>query len=340
MSMRAKGINYDTGFIHRGVSSREPFAIEVVRRELQIIRDDLHCTAVRVTGGDPERLDIAARIAAEAGLEVWFSPFTCDLTHEEMLELLADCAERAEQIRLQGAEVVLVVGAEISLLNKGFLPGDTLVERMELLADFQRLRALIAEIPAQVNAFLARAVTVVRERFGGKVTYAAMPFEGVDWSPFDIISLDLYRSAEVADRYAAGIRSLVAQGKPVAITEFGSATFRGAADRGARGGEIIEWDETVVPLGLNGDYIRDEQEQARYIRELLEIFFEEDVDSAFVCTFVQYQLPHRPDPRQDLDIGSYSIVKVYEDRLGETYPDMAWEPKAAFAALADCYGGP
>jgi hypothetical protein len=28
---------------------------------------------------------------------------------------------------------------------------------------------------------------------------------------------------------------------------------------------------------------------------------------------------------------------VYEDRFGETYPDMRWEPKAAFAALADYY---
>src|SRR5690348_13743038 len=92
--MRAKGINYDTGFINKGTSSRESFDLAVVRRELRIIRDDLHCTAVRVTGGDVERLDSAARLAAEAGLEVWFSPFTCDLTEEEMLDLLTDCAER------------------------------------------------------------------------------------------------------------------------------------------------------------------------------------------------------------------------------------------------------
>lgn len=338
--MRAKGINYDTGFINKGVSSRDPFAIDVVRRELQIIHDDLHCTAVRITGGDPERLDSAAHSAAEAGLEVWFSPFTCDLTDAEMLTLLADCAERAERLHQQGAEVVFVAGAEISLLNKGFLPGDTLGERMELLSDFQRLRAEIPQVPARVNDFLARAVAVVRERFSGRVTYASMPFEGVDWTLFDIISVDLYRSIEVADRYPAAIRSLVAQGKPVAITEFGSATYTGAANKGARGGEVIVWDhETVRALGLNGAYLRDEEEQARYIRELLEIFIEEGVDSAFVCTFVLYQLPHHTDPREDLDIGSYGIVKVYEDQRGETYPDMAWEPKAAFAVLADCYSG-
>jgi hypothetical protein len=338
--MRAKGINYDTGFINKGVSSRDPFDITVVKRELRIIRDDLHCTAVRVTGGDVERLAIAAGIAADLGLEVWFSPFTCDLTYEEMLDLLADCAERAERLRRQGAEVVLVVGAEISLLNKGFLPGDTLGERMELLADLQRLRVLIAEVPARVNDFLSKAVAVVRERFGGRITYAAMPFEGVDWTRFDIISLDIYRSAEVADQFASGIRSLVAQGKPVAITEFGCTTYRGAADKGARSGEIVEWDsDTIKPLRLNGDYMRDEAEQARYVRELLEIFTEEGVDSAFVFTFVQYPLPHRMDPREDLDLASYGIVKVCEDRFGDTYSDMRWEPKAAFAVLADYYRG-
>ena len=336
--MRGKGINYDTGFINKGVSSRESFDIAVVRRELQIIRDDVHCNAVRITGGDPERLEIAAGIAAEAGLEVWFSPFTCDLTCAEMLELLADCAERAERLRQQGAEVVLVIGGEISLMNKGFLPGDTIGERMELLADLQRLRALITEIPARVNDFLGKAAAVVRERFGGKITYAAMPFEGVDWTRFDIISLDIYRSVEVADQFASGIRSLVARGKPVAITEFGSATYKGAADKGARGGEVIVWDkDAVIPLGLDGEYIRDEEEQARYVRELLEIFTEEGVDSAFVFTFVLYQLPHRADPRQDLDMASYGIVKVYEDRFGDTYPDMAWEPKAAFTGLAGYY---
>jgi hypothetical protein len=50
-----------------------------------------------------------------------------------------------------------------------------------------------------------------------------------------------YRSREVAGRFRAGIRALVAGGKPVAITEFGCATHHGAADQGARGGMIVEW---------------------------------------------------------------------------------------------------
>src|SRR6476619_7546356 len=102
--METKGINFDTGFLHKGTSTREPFDLVVVRREMQIIRDDLHCTAVRITGGDPDRLEIAARLAADAGLEVWFCPFADGLTQDELLALLADCAERAERLRQGGAQ--------------------------------------------------------------------------------------------------------------------------------------------------------------------------------------------------------------------------------------------
>ena len=338
-SLRARGIGYDTGFSFDGVTLR-PFDHEVVRRELQIIRDDLHCTAVRLFGNDLDRLDFAASYAADLGLEVWFSPFPYQLGPEEMLNLLADGAERAERIRCRGAEVVFVTGAELSLFNSGFLPGNSLEERVgNLLRREPGTRELLAGLPACINDFLARAVTVVRERFGGKVTYASIPFEGIDWTPFDIVSVDAHRTKEVAHIYQQGIRALVAQGKPVAITEFGCTTHRGAADHGGHGGgEMIEFDG-ITPVRLNGDYIRDEQEQATYLRELLDVFIAEGVDAAFACTFVCYGLPHRSDPREDLDMGSWGVVKVLEHRLGDTYSDMPWEPKAAFSTLADCYRG-
>jgi hypothetical protein len=336
--MRANGISYDTGFLAGGTSTHEPFDPEVVRREMRVIRDDLHCTAVRVTGGDPERLEIAARSAAELGLEVWISPFTCDLTQDELLAVLADCASRAEQLRRGGASVVLLTGAELSLFTVGFLPGDTVDTRLGILADPARLRDAMAGVPALLNEFLARAVRVVRERFGGPVSYAAIPsFEGVDWTPFDFVGLDLYRSAEVAAGFRDAVRSVVAQGKPVAITEFGAATFHGAADRGAHAGAIVVRDG-VVAVGLDGDYERDEAAQAEHIVELIDLFDTEGVDTAFVYTFANYHLPHRAGPRADLDLASYGVVTVFEDRFGTTYPDLRWEPKAAFAAVAARYG--
>jgi hypothetical protein len=103
--------------------------------------------------------------------------------------------------------------------------------------------------------------------------------------------------------------------------------------------EILEHDEKGVPVAVNGVYARDEAGQARYFDELLEIFDTAGVDAAFVFIFALYNLPHRPDadPTQDLDLASLGVVKVFEDRLGATYPDLPWEPKEAFGAIANRY---
>lgn len=342
--MRGKGITYDTGFLTASGSgsTHEPFDSELARREMRVIHDDLHCNAVRITGGNVDRLEIAATHAAAAGLDVWWSPFTHDLTTDGLLAVLTDCAERAERLRQRGAEVVLLTGSELGLFTAGFLPGATLQQRLALLTAPQRLRELMPEARARINAFLGNAVAVIRERFGGKLSYASLPFEGVDWTPFDVIATDAgYRSVEMASRYREDIRAFVALGqrlgKPVAITEFGCTTHRGAADLGGRGDSIVEWGDDGKPIRLRGAYLRDEGEQAAYLRELLEIFDEEGVDTAFVNTFARYDLPHRGDPREDFDLASYGVVKIVEDRRGHTYPDMPWEPKLAFATLADYY---
>jgi hypothetical protein len=341
--MRGKGINYDTGFLSAGTTTHEPFDPKVVKRELQIIHDDLHCNAVRVTGGSSERLEIAATHAAEVGLEVWFCPFTNNLTGEELLELLADCAERAERLRRQGAEIVFLTGSELSLMTAGLLPGDKLQDRAALLAEPLRLRPLIPGVRARIRELLGKAVEVVRARFGGKLSYASVPLDGVDWEPFDIISTDAgYRTAAMAARFRNDIRAFVAQGKaqgkPVAITEFGCATYRGASEMANRG-DIVEWGDDARPVRFKGEYTRDEDEQARYIRELLEVFEAEGVDNAFVYTFARYDLPQRSAPNEDFDVASAGVVKVLDEgRRGQRYPDMSWEPKAAFGALSDYYG--
>lgn len=115
--------------------------------------------------------------------------------------------------------------------------------------------------------------------------------------PFDIISTDAgYRTVERAERFRDGIRAFVAQGKaqgePVAITEFGCAAYRGAADMANRG-DIVEY-----------------------------VFEAEGVDNVFVYTFARYDLAHRSAVNEDFDIASAGLVKVLEGRRGQRYPDM------------------
>ncbi|MER5356396.1 hypothetical protein ABT093_39520 [Kitasatospora sp. NPDC002551] len=334
-------MTYDTGFVVHGRTSREDFDPAVVRRELAVIRDDLHCNAVQIIGGDPERLELAAAAAAGLGLEVWFSPYPLELDPERILTLFRDCAERAERIRRQGAEVVFVAGVELSVMNHGFLPGASPEERVErLLGRPERRAGAMRELGVRLNAFLGEAAAAVRERFRGRLTYASIQFEQVDWTPFDITTFELLRSAEVADRFREAVRTLARGPKPLAITGFGTAAYRGAGDRGGRVLDVVEYDpHTRAPVRLNGVYERDEAGQAAYLTELLEIFETEGVDSAFVFLFALPGYPHRPegDPRDDLDRAGLGIVKLLEGRRGRTYPDMDWEPKAAFAAVAQRY---
>jgi hypothetical protein len=307
--MRVRGLGYDTGFRLDG--ARHPFNPQRVRRELEIIRDDLHCTAVRPFGND---LDAAAEYAAQLGLDVWYSPFTVDLDPDALVDVLVDAAGRAERLRQRyGVEVVFVAGAEVTIFNRGFLPGQGFQDRVtNLLTRSPEVRALIAGLPERVDEFFARVVPLVRQRFQGKVTYAAIPFEKVDWERFDIVALDAHRTKEVAAIYPESIRRIVAEGKPVAITEVGCAPYRGASDNAAQSGGIVEYEHGSA-VRLDGFYQRDEGEQASYLVEMLGI-----LDSAGV----------------DLDMASLGIVKEYEDRAGA---DLPWEPKEAFHALADFY---
>ncbi|PYE53183.1 hypothetical protein [Deinococcus yavapaiensis] len=334
--MRGNGITYDTGFFNGVTTTHEPFDLDAVRHDLRVIRDDLHCTAVRLTGALPERLDLAARHAAALGLEVWFSPFTYELDQDALLDLLLDCANRAERLRREGARVVLVTGAELSLFTSGFLPGDTADARLSgLLARDPRILAGLPELPKRINAFLRRAVEAVRTRFSGPVTYASIHFEGVDWTPFDFAAYDVYRTKESAPHFHAGLRAMKAMGKPLAITEFGCATFHGAADMGALGADIVEYEDGHA-VRLKGEYARDEAEQARCIAELVDAFEEAGVDSAFLCTFACFYLPHRPAGGVDFDLASLGVVKVHPPAPNR--PDHSrWTPKASFNALADAY---
>lgn len=334
--MRMRGLTYDTGFLSEGTSTHPNFDAASVYREMEIIRRDLHCTAVRVTGGDPDRLEVAAQAAAAAGLEVWFSPFTNELDQEELLALLADCASRAERLRITGAEVIMVTGAELMLFTRGFLPGETLQERLTALSEPTASRVAFTKLPTLLNDFLVRAVDVVRARFGGRVAYAALPSEPVNWEPFDFIAVDAYNSAEVTHLYADSIKKLASTNKPLVISEFGCTTFKGARDLGARGMFIVEWDGARA-VRLTGGYERDESEQSQYFNDCVNVFEEAGVDTAFWCTFASHNLPYDEDPNQDLDRASYGIVRVLKESQGTTYPDLPWEPKEVFYTIAARY---
>lgn len=337
--MHRKGIHYDTGVTPFGNRlSREFFDPRQVRREMEIIARDLHCTAVRISGRDPHRIALAAEYALGEGLEVWFAPFPCNLTADELVPSFVESAQLAENLRRQFPRVLFVLGCEMSLFNTGFIPGAHYLERIQTLMN----PALLANdavspeaLEQRFNAFLRRAVAAVRKHFLGDISYASGPWENVDWSLFDIVGVDHYRDAGNRSAYREQLRPYFLYRRPVVVTEFGCCTYRGAQDRGAMGWAIV--DRNARPPRLTEQVIRDEQVQVDYLMGVLKSLDEEEVDGAFWYTFASYGYPFHPEPLYDLDCASYGVVKVLDGRMGETHPELPWEPKPSFFALAEYY---
>jgi len=331
--VRGKGINYDTGFYTDPRGSRPQFSPDIVAAEMRVIARELGCTAVRISGGRPDRLSVAAEAAAAAGLEVWFSPFPIDLTVGQMAPLLAECADRAEHLRRTGARVVLVTGCELSLFAVGFLPGASFVDRITgLQAPGPALYEAFGSLTARLNAFLAETLEAARGRFSGPVSYASGLWEQVDWTRFDIVASDAYRDEGNAATFRDEVRKLSRHGKPVAVTEFGCCPYAGAAAKGGTGWAIVDF--SADPLRLDGDYVRDEGEQVRYLQEVSRVFREEGVDLAFWYTFAGYYLQRSADPRLDVDLASYGVVSMEPGEPGSGRRSLGWTPRLVFDALA------
>jgi hypothetical protein len=262
--MRRRGVCYDVGRVLEGLNWRPVFDPAEVHRELEIIRDELHCNAVRVCGRDLDRLLAASCDALAQGLEVWFSPELWNESPDDTLAYVIEAARQAAGLhdRWPG-RVVFSVGSELSLFMRGILKGDTLAERIENPRFLRQVRAGAHHAP--LNAFLGRAADAVRAVFDGPLTYASVIYDKVG------------------------------------------------------------------------------------------------VDATFVYVFSTPVNAYCDDPRYDFDMANYALVKSYGNRLGDaaitypplaaalphlpwdttrsgtTYPDMPWEPKQAFHAVARFY---
>jgi len=351
--MNRKGVCYDVGAV-MAFNWRPHFDPKVVRREIEIIRTDLHCNAIRISGLSIDRLKTAGEDALEQGLEVWLYPVMWDKSPERTLTYIAKAAEAAESLRQNyGDKLVFIVGGELTLFMKGIIPGKNFPSRLKNPKLFPLIKS--GEHNKPLNAFLSKANAEVRKVFGGKVTYASLVWEAVDWSLFDFVGVDHYRVERIKNQYIDMLKPAFSHGKPVVITEFGCSTTHagvgseGLLDPAGLGVKsIVDFKSQFLhqlPLvghfvrpHLVGVHVRDEQWQASQIVDNLAVLDKAGVDGAFVSQFVSQIDPYSDDPKNDLDMASSSLVKYFEGgRHGTIYPDMPWEPKESFRAVADYY---
>ncbi|MFI2031546.1 abortive phage infection protein [Streptomyces buecherae] len=300
-----------------------------MRADIRAIKDDLHASTVSVWGDGIDHLAATSSEAAERGLHVWLQPRLADRPEREILDHLAEAGRHAERLRRGGAEVHLSVGCEFVLYVPGIVPGDNVLERVEnLLNGTYDPR----ELARRLRSFTARAAAVGRSVFRGALTYGAAADEEVDWSLFDIVSVNYYGHHQRHADYVRELRTLQRWGKPVAIAECGTCTFVGAPDHGGMGWNVVDYG--VRPPRIKGGLVRSERTQAAYLSEVFGVFESMDLYAAMAFSFVSPGSPHVADPLYDLDMASYSIVKTIRARPDDPTSDWHWEPKESFHTLA------
>jgi len=265
--MDYKGINYDIGTkTLKGKITRQVFDPAIVAKEIAIIKNELHCNSIRISGLDIKRIATASEIALQLGLTVLFSPALHYDNQENTLQYILQGAEAAEKLRKQYPNIIYVTGCELTMFTASFVKGETGMERIgNIFSPFSMVKNLLG-IPRtynkRLNGFLSKAVTEIRKRFKGQITYASGTWEKVDWNLFDMIGIDHYLSAFNKAIYAKEIQKYKQISKPLLITEFGCCAYKGAEDKGAMGWAIVDWDKGKPEL--KGDYIRDENVQVSY----------------------------------------------------------------------------
>ncbi|MEV6195700.1 abortive phage infection protein [Streptomyces sp. NPDC051920] len=326
-----RGVVYEVG---AGETPATAWNIRDMRTDLHAIARDLHANSIKVTGDGVGRLAATATEAAERGLNVWLEPTLGDVPEREILDHLAETGRHAERLRRQGAGVHLSVGCEFVLYVPGIVPGANVQERVENLLKGDFDPALMAR---RLHRFTAKAAKVGRSVFHGRLTYAAAQDEDVDWRLFDLVGIDYYSFFRRPSDHLRELAAYRRFGKPVAVMEFGCCTFEGAPERGGMGWDVVDY--TKQPPEIKAGLVRSERAQAAYLTDVLAAFEAMGLYSAMAYTFVTRDAPHRPqDPRHDLDMASYSIVKTIENRPGDPDAGVHWEPKESFHALARQYG--
>jgi hypothetical protein len=125
--MNLEGINYDTGIpTTHNIFSHETFNPQLVQREIEMIKNDLH---------------------------------------SEALDVVAECAKAAKERRGSASQLVFVTGVELSAFMRGFLEGETAMQRLGTVINPLRLlksTILKGSFHKWLNDFLSQATALIK----------------------------------------------------------------------------------------------------------------------------------------------------------------------------------
>jgi hypothetical protein len=133
-TIKYRGVVYDVGlYFEEHKLSVEPFAPSLVECDMRAIANDPHANAIQIEGELIDRLVIAARTAHALGLTVFFNPWKMNADIDETGTYLKECALAAEQLRIEGADIIFVAGCKYIIFSKRVFPSDCFKEQVAWL---------------------------------------------------------------------------------------------------------------------------------------------------------------------------------------------------------------
>ena len=339
-SLKIKGVNYDIGTQYSSDSRTRPeINAEIMQREMSVIKNQLHCNAVRICGEDINKLVECSKIALSYGLQVWLSPRKINATLQEALDYIKIVAIEAEKLRQTNPNIVFIVANELSLDMKGIFFGSTYYERTSNEKRNFGVQGALSKIGINfynINDELKKIVSEVRLLFHGNITYACGTWEKVNWEIFDIIGINAYYNRYTKGDYIEKLIELKKYKKPIAVTEFGCGSYKDAEDEAGFGYTNVDWYKN--PPEIKNNKTRDENVQANHILSLLKLYMREGIYASFPWTFVETAYTSSEDSKHDLDIASFNLIRVYPPNHPLAYIKGHIIPKKSFEEISRFYG--
>jgi exo-beta-1,3-glucanase (GH17 family) len=326
--IKFKGINYNAGIEYNSsINSNDKIDLKKLKEDLILIKK-LNCNTIRTYGSHIDKLIVYSEEMLKQGFNVWISPRLIDGNKKQTIKFIKKSSKEAEKLRKKYRKVVFIIGNELLIDSKAVFDAPNLFNRVDILKSYLNFKSnLKNEVPKlkkiyksmqkfveKTDKTIKNFVEILRietsNNFKGKITYASLPFEEINWNNFNIVGVNLYKNKWNADTYINELRKFKSHGKPVAITEFGTCPYKGSSKTGGSSFNIVDYKTKKIIKGI----IRDENEQSKYLKELINMYSKENIFATFIFDFKEEWKTHSKNPSRDLDLSSFGIVKVLKNK--------------------------
>ena len=310
--MKFKGITYNAGIDYNQRGDGKNMDTQEFLYDLKYIKK-MNCNSIRLYGSHNKKLLTYTKLALQNGFIVWASPRYIGKSKDETIKLLLDFSDKLEKLR-SGNNIFLIIGNEFAIDMDGLVPGDTQMQRA------RNYKKTSSEV---LNNIFSEFVPKIRNVFGGKMTYAALITEDIDYSLFDYIGLNYYWHWKNMFNYSSRLKNLSKKyHKKIIITEFGTCCYKFASClNGAAYYPIQELRLHEKPI-LKWLVMRNEMEQIRCIKRCFKAFKKANVEGAFIFDYAEKWKIYVPETG-DMDLASFGVMRCYPD--GKIKQKLAFE---------------